>query len=123
MEDGRPYSARKIAAARSNSDGYSAPAHEPEGYVCNKRTEGGGTPDHADKDRLDKDELPIAGRPGRDDEAQAQDHGACDERYDDAEAIGEPAHQDAPNGEADHGRGIRQRRTTAADRELRLNSG
>ena len=38
----------------------------------------------------------------------------------DAEAVGQPAHQHAADGEAHHGRGVGQRRAAAADAELGL---
>ena len=73
-----------------------------------------------DQQPLGQDELPEAGRLAGGGIAEPQRDRPADDGHDDAEAIGEPAHQDAAEAEADHRHRVRQRGGGARDAELRL---
>ena len=65
-------------------------------------------------------ELHKAGRGAGEDEARAQAERADHHRHHDAEAVGEAAHEDAADAEADHRERIGQGSVAARGREIRL---
>ena len=97
-------------------------AREPERDVGDQRAEGRRAAEQADQQRLREHELPELGRLRGGDVAEAQHQRAEDHRQHDAEAVGEPAHQHAADREAQHGRGVGQRRAAAARRRTRPRS-
>ena len=96
---------------------------EPLGGVGHQRGERGRGPEQTDQQALRRAEEPQVGRQPGGDIAGAKADRAEPDRYQHAEPIGKPAHQDAAEAEADHGQRVRQRRVGARHAELGLDGG
>ena len=122
LQERRPDRPGQIVAARDDRDRDAAAADEPERHVGDQRPEGRRAAEHADQQRLREHELPQGRGARRGDVADAEHERAKHGRHEDAEAVGEAAHQHAADG-ADHGRGVGQRGVGAVDPELGLDRG
>ena len=120
LQDQRPDRAGEVVAAGDDRHGDATPLHEPVRDVGHQRSEGAGCAEPADQHRMDNHEAPVGVHVGRDDITDAQHHRPEDQRQHDAEAVDQPAHHRAPDGECHHGRSVGDGGAAAVDAELRL---
>ena len=118
----RPERAGEIIAGRRDGDGDAAPAHEPVRHVGHQRSEAGRTTD-PDQQSMRGRHLPERGRLADRQIAEAERQGPERQRHGDPEAVGEPAHEHAAAGEAEHGERVGQRGIGAGDAEIGLDGG
>ena len=113
-----------VVAAGADRHRDAAPAHEPERGVGHQRRESGRAAEQPDQQAVREREADqmLAAMPARD-EASAQAGGADQHRHHHAEAVGQPAHHDAADAEADHQQRVGQRGIGARDAELGLHRG
>ncbi len=116
----RPECAAEVVAACADRHRDAAAAVEPERGVGDQRRECRRAAEKADQHALRQRELPQAAGESRGDEAQSHAAGTDEDRDDDAEPVGKPAHEDAAEAEADHGERVGEGRVRASHAELRL---
>jgi hypothetical protein len=120
LQDRRPDRAGEVVAARADRHRDAAPPVEPERGVGDERGEGGRAAEEPDQHPVQQAEFAEARGVAGEHEAAAQAERADDGRHHHAEAVGELAHQDAADAEADHGQRVGQRGTAARYAELGL---
>ena len=121
-EEGRPDGAGDVVSGCGNGDCDAAALLEPERDVSNQRPENRGAA-QADENRLAGNIDVIGGSKGRGDETEPQHDGAQEHGHHDAETVGEPPHQQAAEGKADHAHGVGERGAGAVNVELNFNEG
>jgi hypothetical protein len=108
LHDGRPHRASQVIAAGAHRHRDAAALDEPKRGVGHQRCEGRGAAEEADEHRVHRHELAdVAHRAGQQ-VTHAEAQGADQERPHHAMAVGQLAHQDAADTEADHQRRVRQ---------------
>jgi hypothetical protein len=99
-----PDGACEIIAACHDRNGDAALAHEPQGNLSDERPKRHRAAEHADQQRLEEHELPVAGDKRGRDKSTPEDQRAGNQGNHDAEPVGEPAHQYAADCGTDHRR-------------------
>ena len=110
---------RRDSCRSRDADRRAAPAREPQRHVGEQRREGRRRAD-ADEQAVGDRVLRQRSRPRRARVARREGERAEDHGHDDAVAVGELAHDDAADAEADHRQRVRERCVRARDAELRL---
>ena len=120
LHDRRPDRSRQVVAAGHDRDREAAALFEPVRDVGKQRTERGGTAEKSDQQTLRQRVHEKRRRQRRQHIAERQRERGAGERQADAIAVGQPAHQDAAEAEADHRQRVGERRRRAVDAEFRL---
>ena len=122
LQDGRPDGACRVVAAHADRHRDAAAAREPLRRVRHQRDERGGVPSSPISTPCATLNCHrLAGRAGRD-EAGAEAQRADQHRDHHAEAIGQSAHENAADAEADHRQRVGQRRVGARHAEVGLDA-